>query len=402
MIVRLPFALSMCTLLIASATPAFGANKPKATTPALTPITIGFKNLEGGPISLTQIRIGFEEGVKYVNEQLGGINGHPIKIDFCKVDGSPESSIKCANQFIESRVAVIVQGVDPSADAALKIEKEAGLAQVALTAMGPQQQQDVGHSFVFASPGAAANLGALVAMKNAGAKKVRFFQDDSPSGRQNNDKLLKPAAKKLGMDADTIFFPATGADWTSLLATAMSTKPDGLGTLVLGESGCAAMVSAISKAKFKGVVLAGQCKQYVKTVGVEKAVGVLTFADQYPPDIAASAPKVTAGNLQIYQDRMTRAKHQDLIDGFAQNGFGLAVDLKTALSGNRGAFTKSSVTTTLKSAKGSRFMAGQFNCDGTVWPNSSSCSMGMLVMRQKADGAREVVGKGFLDLSKYR
>jgi branched-chain amino acid transport system substrate-binding protein len=376
-----------------------GASKPKSDS---TPIVIGFKNLEGGPVSLPQIRIGFEEGVKYVNDTLGGIKGRPLKIQFCKVDGSPESSIKCTNSFIESKVAVVVQGVDPAADASLKIEKDAGLAEIALTAMGPQQQQDVGHSFVFANPAPAANLGALVAMKNAGAKKVRFFQDDSASGRDNTEKVLKPAAKKLGMDADTIFYPATGADWTSLVTSAVASKADGLGTLVVSEAGCVSMMSAIKKANFKGVVLAGQCKKFAATVGADKVVGTLTFADQYTPDVVGSAPPEKAANVRLFQDRMTKAKHGDLIDGFAQNGFGLAVDVASALSQVSGTVDARSVGATLKSAKGKRFMAGDYNCDGSIWPKSSSCTLGVLVMRQKTDGTREVVGKGFVDLTKYR
>jgi branched-chain amino acid transport system substrate-binding protein len=387
--------------LLAGIPPAISATKAATATPS-TPVLIGFKNLEGGPVSLPQVRIGFEEGIKFVNEKLGGINGRPIKVDYCKVDASPEASIKCANQFIESKVVVVAQGVDPSADAALNIEKEAGLAEVALTAMGTQQQQDVGHSFVFASPAPSANLAALVSLKQAGAKKVRFFQDDSPSGRQNNDKNLKPMAKKIGMDADTIFFPSTGADWTSLITTAMASKPDGLGTLVSSEAGCIAMMKAVAKAKFKGPVLAGQCKTFAKAIGPDKVIGTLTFSDQYTPDIAASAPAEKAKNLRIFQDRMTAAKHTDLIDGFAQNGFGLAVDLANALSQTKGTITASSVSKTLKTVKGPRFMAGDYNCDGTIWPNSSSCSLGTLIMRTTADGSREVVGKGFVDLTKYR
>ena len=72
-------------------------------------------------ISLPEIRQAFESGVNYVNEELGGINGRPMKAETCNLDITPESSVNCANQFVEKNVVVAVQGVDVAADAALPI-----------------------------------------------------------------------------------------------------------------------------------------------------------------------------------------------------------------------------------------------------------------------------------------
>ncbi|MFV0309375.1 MAG: hypothetical protein ACK5OX_16720, partial [Desertimonas sp.] len=60
---------------------------------SLDPVVVGFHNLEGGAISLPGIRAGFEQGVRYVNERLGGINGHPLEVEACNVDITPESSV---------------------------------------------------------------------------------------------------------------------------------------------------------------------------------------------------------------------------------------------------------------------------------------------------------------------
>src|SRR4051812_23276981 len=55
------------------------ATASKAFDPSLPPITVGFHNLEGGSYSLPDLRAGFEAGLKYVNTELGGINGHELK-----------------------------------------------------------------------------------------------------------------------------------------------------------------------------------------------------------------------------------------------------------------------------------------------------------------------------------
>src|SRR5215212_9927257 len=99
----------------------------KAADSSMAPVVFGFHNLEGGALSLPEVRVGFEEGIKYVNEELGGINGHPVRIESCNLDITPESSVNCANQFVEKNVAVAVQGVDPSADAALPVLKQANI-----------------------------------------------------------------------------------------------------------------------------------------------------------------------------------------------------------------------------------------------------------------------------------
>src|SRR6185369_15145781 len=75
------------------------AAAPVAADSSKPPVLVGFHNLEGGVISLPEIRQAFESGVKYVNEELGGINGRPMKAETCNLDITPESSVNCANQF---------------------------------------------------------------------------------------------------------------------------------------------------------------------------------------------------------------------------------------------------------------------------------------------------------------
>ena len=121
--------------------PAATTGEPVAADDSLEPVTFGFHNLEGGAISLPEIRLGFEEGIRYVNEELGGINGHPIEIESCNLEPTPESSVNCANQFVEAGVDVAVQGVDVAADAALPVLKQADIAEIALAAFTTRGQQ---------------------------------------------------------------------------------------------------------------------------------------------------------------------------------------------------------------------------------------------------------------------
>ncbi|MDP9116955.1 MAG: ABC transporter substrate-binding protein, partial [Actinomycetota bacterium] len=70
-----------------------------------SPVLVGFQNLEGGTVfSLPAYRQGFEAGIDYVNTELGGVNGHPIKAVECKSAGTPDSAVACGNQFVQSKV----------------------------------------------------------------------------------------------------------------------------------------------------------------------------------------------------------------------------------------------------------------------------------------------------------
>ncbi len=126
-----------------------GAPDGTAADQSKDPVTVGFHNLEGGSISLPDVRIGFEAGVKYVNEHLGGINGHPLKAINCKTDGTPEASVSCANQFVEQKVVAAVQGADFGADAMLPVLKSAGLAEIGSFPLTPGMNSAVGDAFFF-------------------------------------------------------------------------------------------------------------------------------------------------------------------------------------------------------------------------------------------------------------
>ena len=80
------------TTAAAESTPAGSApttETPTSADPNEPPVTVGFHNLEGGSISLPEIREGFLSGVNYVNEELGGINGRPLEAVTCNLDVTP-------------------------------------------------------------------------------------------------------------------------------------------------------------------------------------------------------------------------------------------------------------------------------------------------------------------------
>ena len=66
--------------------------------------------------------------MNYVNNYLGGINGHPIQIDNCVGDGTPATAARCANELVAKHPIAILGAADVGAPASIPIYAHANLA----------------------------------------------------------------------------------------------------------------------------------------------------------------------------------------------------------------------------------------------------------------------------------
>jgi branched-chain amino acid transport system substrate-binding protein len=80
--------------------------KAGAADASLPPVTIGYMNEQGdanppGPLAT----VGAEMAVKYINAELGGVGGHPLKLDTCFVTEEQQGT-SCADQFLASKSTI--------------------------------------------------------------------------------------------------------------------------------------------------------------------------------------------------------------------------------------------------------------------------------------------------------
>jgi hypothetical protein len=84
------------------------------------PVVVGFVNMEGSPAgSFPEATAGAEAAVAHVNDELGGIDGRPLRLETCTTDGTQESSQACARRLVAARPAAVVGGVDLRAEASV-------------------------------------------------------------------------------------------------------------------------------------------------------------------------------------------------------------------------------------------------------------------------------------------
>jgi branched-chain amino acid transport system substrate-binding protein len=227
--------LSGCS---SSGSPAGGSSSSSSGSSTKT-ITVGYTNTESSGNSLPEWRYGGQAAINYINAH-GGINGAQIKPVFCYVDGSPEASINCANEFVDDHVALDFMGVDVGIDSALPVLQSAGIPVIGT--VGTSTQLFNPDSFVLHG-GNGPDVAALAqALKDVGAAKITFIDlSGLGAGATAAFEIAKAVAPRIGMRISELQVPVTNTDWTSVVASALADKPDGF-ILDLSEDGCTSVL----------------------------------------------------------------------------------------------------------------------------------------------------------------
>jgi branched-chain amino acid transport system substrate-binding protein len=90
----------------------FVGGKPGKANPNLKPVVVGLINQQGGQAEIGPLWTPVvETTVKYVNDSLGGIGGHPLVLKKCFIRSSEEEGTRCGQQMANDRnVSVVLIG----------------------------------------------------------------------------------------------------------------------------------------------------------------------------------------------------------------------------------------------------------------------------------------------------
>jgi branched-chain amino acid transport system substrate-binding protein len=361
-------------------------------------VKIGFVNLEGGAVSLPELRIGAQTAATYLN-QHGGVNGRPLEIVPCNVDGTPEKSIDCANKLVADGVTLVMEGYDPGSDAILPVLKSANIPLIGHAAFGPQQEV-ADNAFFFGASNPSYAVGFLDYYAHKGAKSMMLFLPDNAAGRGFGQSIAEPLAKHLGLDLHVTFYNGASPDWASLATTALAAKPDVAGTIA-PEGDCLGLLHGLRSVNFGGDIFLGTCSLFLVADPAD-AVGVATTTDLWKPSDMTTPPPDKQAQLKQYVDIMTAAGQQKLIDGFAWDFFSDTWNLATVLKGIQGEITPTSATDALHSTKNiDSYMGPTITCDHTAWPGRSACGNRVLLYQVQTGGTQKALTNQFIDTAPY-
>jgi branched-chain amino acid transport system substrate-binding protein len=83
--------------------------KAGKANPSLPPVTIGWVNQQGGQQVIGALATnGAQLAVKYVNDQLGGIDGHPLVMSTCFITSAEEEGTTCGQKFLANKSISVI------------------------------------------------------------------------------------------------------------------------------------------------------------------------------------------------------------------------------------------------------------------------------------------------------
>jgi branched-chain amino acid transport system substrate-binding protein len=84
--------------------------KPGKVNPSLPPVSIGWVNQQGGQQVIGALATnGAQLAVKYVNDQLGGVDGHPVKLVTCFITSAEEEGTTCGQKFLADKTISVIE-----------------------------------------------------------------------------------------------------------------------------------------------------------------------------------------------------------------------------------------------------------------------------------------------------
>jgi branched-chain amino acid transport system substrate-binding protein len=350
------------------------------------PVTIGFVNMEGSPAgSFPEATAGAQAAVDYVNDELGGVDGRPLRLETCATNGTPEASQACAQRLVEAEPAAVVGGVDLGAESSVPVITGAGIPYVtgSPTLIGELRNDG---AFAFTG-GVAADLLAIGAhlIDDRGVQSIAVLHADLPG-------LLNTAVSAAGdvfrarqvPDVRLVAEKVDAPDFAPALTAAAAGDPEAI-VVVFPAQSCARITQAAAALGVESeLFLPGACA----TPSVLQAAGPLlermTFASGYEPVPADGGTEEQAA----FRERVPEGQRSPL----SQASFSSVLNL-AAVFGS-GVTEPGEVRGLLSSAAGAEnVFAHPYTCDGRqIALLPSVCNAHVRLLRYGDGAVTDVAG----------
>lgn len=358
------------------------------------PVKIGLFDPSKGPATQAGVATGQKAAVDYINNQLGGLNGRPIEVVDCGIDQTaPESTIACANQFVQAGVVAAVDGYDSESLAAVPILTSAKIPLIGQIPFNTATGASADNRVYFGPPPAAFLVGFMQTLKQQGKTSLTLANADLPQAHQVFDGLLAPLGKQLGITVKSVYYPPTGPNFTALATTLAEGNPDAAGLMTSpNDNTCTKLAQSLRSVGYKGTMFMAACTEFIDTLGAQ-AVGAETYSPGWQPPAKDSAPEPAKSNLAIAQKYIDQ---QGGTGGFyAYGAFSILTDMVNGLNQAKVTdFTGPNVLTALKGLNGFQsFLGPKLTCGKPTTPN---CTTEMLLFEVTSDKTTKPVGGGFI------
>ncbi|MCX5043808.1 ABC transporter substrate-binding protein [Aldersonia sp. NBC_00410] len=358
-----------------------------------TPVKIGLFDPSAGPITNPGVAVGADAAVDYINNTLGGLNGQPIELVPCAVDGtSPESTIGCANQFVQGGVVATVDGYNTTSSAALPILQSAGIPMIGQIPFDSVTGARPDNRVYFAAPQASFLIGALQSFQAQGKKSVTLVVADLPATHQTVDAILGPVGQQMGITVTGQYYAPANPNFTAVASAIKNTNPD-VGGLMASpdEATCTKLAQSLDSVGYEGTKFMAACTDFIETLGA-KAAGAEMYSPIWLPQAKDSAPQLAQEQLDLATGYIEDAG--DTADFYTYSTFGTFVNIANALNTAKSELTGPAILATLKGLTDFQsFLGPVVSCNK---PTSPNCTTQMLMYEVGDDQTITPIGEGYI------
>jgi branched-chain amino acid transport system substrate-binding protein len=232
----------------------FVGGKPGKANPKLKPVVIGWVNQQGGQAEIGPLATpAAEVAVRLVNDSLGGIGGHPLRLKKCFIRNTEEEGTKCGQQMANDKNVSVVLiggiGIDQSMYAALGGRKPV-VGGVIVSPAGEQYKPGFG---LFGSGTSVLSPYATFAKNTLKAKSAAIVYPQIP-GIAENGVAIANAMKRAGITAKQVGYDPNTTDLVGPLTAAGAQDVD---VIVLQDvaAGCVNLAKALTQLNLNKKVL---------------------------------------------------------------------------------------------------------------------------------------------------
>jgi branched-chain amino acid transport system substrate-binding protein len=345
-------ASSSSSTSTASANP-FGTPK-KATG---SPYVFGLINDETGPVTFPEARQAEIAAAQYVNNYLGGINGHPIQLVDCISDATAPTSARCASELVAKHPLAILGAADTGTPGSEPVYQRAGLAYLGGVPFTPVEQ-NAPNSVQFWSLSLGDNAAASVyAAKTLGAKSAAVLYFNNSQGKIAGLGVIPPVLKAAGVTSiKTVGIPPTTPDPSPEVATALASHPDVIYVDI--PNNCGVVLKDIKSLGYSG-----------KLVGIDPCTApqaIASAAGGAENMYVATPFQIGGTQWGTFVAALKKwGAPNTAIDGISATGFATVMNVQAALSTIKGTPTTKSILAAFKSGSNhTNYMSHPYTCDG--------------------------------------
>jgi branched-chain amino acid transport system substrate-binding protein len=342
---------------------------------SLSPVTIGWVNEQGGPPSETfpQATLAAQATVKMINDELGGVHGHPVQLATCFNAAVEAQGTTCGEQMLGDKgVEVIAEGIDAVGNASMYGVLNGAIAT--LIGVSADPADDTGkNAFELEGSGASATVafGPFLRKEYPNAKTVAIAYQNLP-GATPISEAIRNSADKSGFTVTMIPYSSTATD---LIGPATELEQADIAIPDCGFVDCPLMAKAISE--IGGTKPAISVPLWTDLPGSAYPGGDLPhwIAGEATANLAYTAdPGVAAYFKAIEGYGLSFANAINPFAGVAFGNLLLAVKVMNEIP--FASLSRSAVTAKLKTYVGPIPLGPtQINCTGTLYPaDTNSCS----------------------------